>query len=294
MNPDDEEVVADLHMHTTASDGTVDVVERLRQARDCSLETIAVTDHDVIAAEITSRRTTREGIELVAGVEVRADFEGTKVELLGYFVDPSDETLSALLERARGFRTERNRELVDRLAAVTGLDLSYDELDASVPGGLGRPHLASVLVEEGVVDSIGDAFDTYLGEDGSCFVPMDRHPSSDVVDAIQGAGGVVSLAHPGRVATSAAHVETIVDRLTAEGLDALEVAYPYGAETSPRYADIGVADARRLADDHGLLATGGSDCHGPGSGKFRICEVGLTREQYGTIRARADERRALS
>lgn len=286
--------VADLHLHTTASDGTVDVVERVTQALDAGLEAIAVTDHDVIADSLSERTTTRRGLEVITGVEVRADCFDTKVELLGYFVDPEDETLSRTLDWAREFRVERNRELVANVASETGLDVTYDALAADVEGGLGRPHLAALLVERGVVDSVGAAFDQYLAEDGACFVPMERHPYDRVLDAIHAAGGVASLAHPGRIRASAATVDDMVETLAAAGLDGIEVAYPYGTERSADYADIDVDAAADLAAEYGLITTGGSDCHGPGSGKFRLGEVRVTEAELSAIRERAHGRRALA
>lgn len=158
--------IADLHMHTTASDGTVGVRQRARLAAEEGVETIAVTDHDSIAESLTARTQRMNGVELVTGVEVRADLFDTKIEILGYFLDPSDASLRAMLRQAREYRRDRNRELVETLAVETSLDLSYESLSDSVDGILGRPHLAEVLIEAGVVDSVAEAFQTYLAEGG--------------------------------------------------------------------------------------------------------------------------------
>jgi len=286
--------VADLHLHTTASDGTVDLDTRVDQAGDVGLSAIAVTDHDVIADALTRRTTIRDGLEVIAGVEVRADCLDTKVEILGYFVDPTDETLGRTLERARDFRVERNRDLVANVAVETGLDVTYESLAADVEGGLGRPHVAQLLVDQGIVDSIGAAFDKYLGEEGACFVPMERHPHEHVIDAIHAAGGVTSLAHPGRIRATAETVREIVVRLSETGLDGIEVAYPYAADRSPDYADVDVAAAADMATEFDLLPTGGSDCHGPGSGKFRLGDVRVSEAELDAIRERAETRRPIS
>jgi predicted metal-dependent phosphoesterase TrpH len=286
--------VADMHLHTTTSDGTATVSDRLTQAADRDLDTIAITDHDVVPDAVSERTTCRNGVELVAGVEVRADLFDTKVEILGHFVDPTDSTLQATLERAREFRVERNRTLVESVADETGLDVTHDSLAASVEGGLGRPHVADLLVEEGVIDSIGAAFEEYLGEEGVCFVPMERHPYQRVIDAIHSAGGVASLAHPGRIRASVEVVEEMVATLAEAGLDGIEVPYPYAGDRSEDYAAVGVEAAADLAEEYGLLSTGGSDCHGPGSGKFRIGDVRLTASEMAAIRDRADRRRSFS
>jgi predicted metal-dependent phosphoesterase TrpH len=107
--------VADLHIHTVASDGTCSVDERIDQARQRDIDAIAITDHDSVSADIQDRNTVADGLELIAGVEVRADVLDTKVELLGYFIDPDDERLTSILEEVRTYRRERNCQTTDRL-----------------------------------------------------------------------------------------------------------------------------------------------------------------------------------
>lgn len=278
---------ADLHMHTTASDGTVDVDERIDLAREHELTSIAITDHDTIADDISSPIKERRGIELIAGVEVRADLFDTKIEVLGYFVDPKDDTLRSLLRQSRDFRRQRNEKLVSNLTEATGLDLCYDELVDSVEGNLGRPHLANVLVRKGVVSSISEAFDHYLGEGCESFVPMQRLPAKKVISAIHGAGGATSLAHPGRIRTDSETVTRMVKRLSDVGIDGIEVRYPYDATQSDDYANIDIETASDLADRFELIPTGGSDCHGPGSGKFRMGTVRVSSCVVERLRERA-------
>jgi predicted metal-dependent phosphoesterase TrpH len=265
--------VADLHMHTVASDGTSTLSERLDQARDRNLDIIAITDHDSIPERLSRRVEQTDEVTVITGVEVRADLDGSKVELLGYFVDPDAVSLQQVLEQAREYRKQRNRALADRLVAETELTLSHEELSEQAPGMLGRPHFAQELVDAGVVDSIGAAFERYLGEDGAAYVPMDRVPHQEVIDAIHDAGGLVSMAHPGRM--DRLDVPAAVETLTDAGMDALEVYYPYNPAPV-----INVETAATLADEHDLLRTGGSDCHGPGSGKFHIGEVRLSADEF--------------
>jgi predicted metal-dependent phosphoesterase TrpH len=283
--------VADLHMHTVASDGTCSVAERRQQAREQGLDAIGITDHDSVSADIEDRQVIDEGLELIAGVEVRADVRDTKVEILGYFVDPSDGRLAEILSEVRGYRRDRNREIIKRLQETTSLSRSYSKVRREVSGILGRPHIADILVEEGIVDSVGAAFDEYLATDGAAFAPMERVAASEVINAIQDAGGVASLAHPGRI--RAESIDGIVDDLVKAGLDAIEVQYPYDAAPTEGYADVSVEDAAALTEKHGLLQTGGSDCHGPDSGKFRIGEVRVSESQLNALRERANRRRSL-
>jgi len=279
--------IADLHVHTTASDGTSSVDERVAQATDRGLDALAITDHDTISETLTEPVTRRAGLEVVTGVEARADFEGTKIEILGYYVSPANEQLRDVLARARGFRHERNEEMIEKLNATTGLSLDYDDMQAAARGSLGRPHVAGALVDAGLVDSIDAAFAEYLGTDSAAYVPMERQDYTAVIDAIHAAGGVASLAHPGRIRSDA--VPELVATLADAGLDAIEVAYPYGGESGPATRnEVGVQTAAELAETHDLLATGGSDCHGPDSGKYRLGEVRVTRAELDAIRDRAD------
>ena len=279
--------VADLHVHTTASDGTSSVDERVAQAAERGLDAVAITDHDAISDALAGRVTERDGVEVITGVEVRADFDGTKIEILGYYVSPDSDRLREVLARARRFRHERNEAMIENLNDAAGLDLDYEQLRAAARGSLGRPHVAGELVDAGLVDSIDAAFDEYLGTDGPAYVPMERQDYAAVIDAIHDAGGVASLAHPGRIRSDS--VREMVADLAADGLDAIEVAYPYGGAGGPaRRNDVGVDAARQLARDHDLLATGGSDCHGPDSGKYRLGKVRITAEQLAAIRDRAD------
>lgn len=283
-------MTVDLHVHTVASDGTATLTERVTQAVERDVEALAVTDHDVLGAELETRTASHDGVEVVTGVEVRADVDGTKVEVLGYFLRPTDDDLQDLLRRVRDFRVERNRRLVENLQARTDFDRTFEDVSADVDGLVGRPHLADRLVADGVVESVGEAFDRHLGSDGDCFVPMRRLPATEVIGTLRGAGGVTSLAHPGRIRADRETVGGFVTRLAEAGLDAVEVWYPYGDHPSPAYADIDVDAAARIAEANGLLATGGSDCHGPGSGKFRLGEVGVTGERLEALREVASER----
>ncbi|TKX61654.1 PHP domain-containing protein [Halorubrum sp. ASP1] len=284
---DIEDGVADLHIHTKASDGTNTVDERIEQAKDRGLDAIAITDHDAISESLTERVTHRDGVKLISGVEIRADVFDTKVEILGYFVDPTEETLRGTLAQARQFRRDRNETMVKNLAETTGLDLSYDEMRERADGNLGRPQMAERLVDDGVVDSIGEAFEKYLGTDGDAYAPMKRLPAPRVIDAIQAASGIASLAHPGRIRSD--RVPEMVMELVESGLDAIEVCYPYDASGGPdAYADVGIEDAAALKTEYDLLETGGSDCHGPDSGKFRIGDVRVTDDVLSELRQEAD------
>ncbi|WP_436932569.1 PHP domain-containing protein [Halosimplex halobium] len=263
----------DLHIHTTASDGTATLDERIQQAQELNLQYIAITDHDRISSELSKPVANLNDVTVITGVEVRADLFGKKkIELLGYLINSSSSRLQEVLSKYICFRRERNEELVKELNAETGLELSIDELRSETAGGVGRPHFAEILKREGIVESIGAAFKEYLAESGRCYVPMERVEYTEVIESIHAAGGVVSLAHPGRIRSD--RVKSMVETLADAGLDGIEVWYPYDAVRS----DVGPDKASSLATKYSLIQTGGSDCHGPGSGKFRLGNVGAPIE----------------
>jgi len=275
--------VADLHMHTTASDGKSGVDDRIEQAHRRDLDAIAITDHDCISEDLSEPTQRYGGLEVITGVEIKADIFETKVEILGYYVDPNSDELTELLGEVRGYREDRNREMAQRFVEETGVDTSYEDLSESVDGQLGRPHFARLLVEEGLVDSVSEGFDEYLGEDGSVYVPTERADAERVIKAIHDAGGVASLAHPGRVDSD--RVPEMVGRMVENGLEGIEVWYPYEELSEDRVSDFGTEDASRLAEEHGLVRTGGSDCHGKGSDKFRIGNVRAPRDSLESLRS---------
>lgn len=175
------EGVVDLRLHTVASDGTSSLEDRITQARTRELKAIAITDHDCIAIELQSRVSSYEHLELISGVEVRAELGGTKVELFRYFINPQDRQIATALKRVREYR-----RVISRLRDMTELDRSYDHLCETTSDILDRPHIASVLVSEGIVSSVYAAFDRYLGTDGEAFVPMERVPAPTVIKCYGG------------------------------------------------------------------------------------------------------------
>jgi len=282
-----QEGVADLHTHTTASDGTSTVAERVEHARERGLEALAITDHDCIPDELDTRSRTVGSVELITGVEVKAEIRDTKIEVLGYYVEPSADELEEVLKKIRGYREERNRKMTDRFVEVTGIDTSYEEMCERADGSLGRPHFARLLVEEDFVDSVSEAFDEYLDEDDDIYVPSQKAGYEEVIRAIHEAGGVTSLAHPGRIDAEIDEVREIVGEMSEKGLDGTEVWYPYGEIASKNLSSVGVEEAHELADENDLLRTGGSDCHGEGSEKFRIGEVRVPAEDLRRLKQKA-------
>ena len=181
---------ADLHLHTVASDGTRTIDEVVVRARECGLSCIAITDHDVIAQELTERVHVELGVEVITGVEIKATFGDVAGEILGYFVDPEADALRRLLDGLKASRVERMHRMVDLCSEHVGVGITYEEVRTVGPGNIGRPHLARVLIDRGVVDSFEEAFGDWLAKDKPCYWPIDKPDYQDVLDAVHEAGGV--------------------------------------------------------------------------------------------------------
>jgi predicted metal-dependent phosphoesterase TrpH len=270
--------VIDLHVHTTASDGLSSPEALVREAAAAGIRTLAVTDHDTTAAIPAVRAAARDaGLDVVAGIEVTAVAGGRDVHVLGYFVDPASAELAAFLVKQRADRRRRLEEMIGRLDRL-GVPIDAGPLLAAAgrdPGrAMGRPMLAAALVAAGHATDFSDAFDRYLAEGRPAFVERLGASPADVVALIARAGGVASLAHPGR-ASNEATIRALVDA----GLPAIEVYHPdHDQALQDQHA--------RLARECGLLVTGGSDYHGPGTRRpDALGRIGLPEAEYARLSA---------
>jgi predicted metal-dependent phosphoesterase TrpH len=237
--------VADLHVHTTVSDGTLTIPELPAAARAGGVSSVAVTDHDRLHPELGAPVTTVDGVTVIRGVELRVDAGDQHLDLLGYAAEPTDE-LTAELDRLQRDRVERAREIVSRVE--DRLDVS---LDVNFEAGVGRPHIARAIdASDADVDFAG-AFRDLIGDGGPCYVARAVPSFERGVELLSAACAVVGLAHPLRYADP----ESALDR--ARRLDAVERYYPYGREVTPGEA----AAVDRVIDERELLAAGGTDAH---------------------------------
>lgn len=242
----------DLHTHTTASDGLLDPQALVRAARAAGIGVLGVTDHDTVAGlKEALDEAKRVGIELVPGVELSAEGPEGEVHILGYFVDWQGEAFRRFLDRMRQARVARAREMVRRLNRL-GVPITFEEVARLADGAIGRPHVARALLTAGYARSWEEAFARYLGRGAPAYVPSAHLTPEEAVEAIRRAGGVPVLAHPLRSGTPER-----VARWVERGLGGIEAYYP---DHTPE-------DVRRfleLARRYRLVATGGSDYHGPG------------------------------
>lgn len=244
----------DLHLHTTASDGRLSPLELVEQAVAAGLAVMAATDHDTTASVEEVRTLAAErGIEAIAGIEITAIENGRDIHVLGYFLNPADPSFLAFLGSQRQSRVDRVRAIAARLADLgRPVDLSGALAAASRQSAraIGRPQVARAMIDAGHVANTREAFDRWLGHDQPAFVPRSGPSPETVIATIHRAGGLASLAHPGRTL-----IDTRIPALGEAGLDAIEAYHSdHDAAAADRY--------RRMADDLGLLITGGSDYHG--------------------------------
>jgi len=265
VNTPPEPLYVDLHIHSTASDGSLSPRELINAAEDVPLRAMAITDHDTIDGSAEALRHSKSTpVEILSGLEISADFEPGTMHLLGYLFRLDDVHLTQALEIVQKSRVDRNLKIIERLQSL-GMDIDYNEVsEASGGGQVGRPHIAKVLVQKGVVQGIDDAFNTLLRKGGPAYVGRYRLSPAEAIKAIRGAGGVAVLGHP---STLNMRTEAELDKMMADlkeiGLQGVEAYYStHGPDRTALYV--------RLAKRHGLLVTGGSDFHGAAKSGVRI------------------------
>ncbi|HEY3446088.1 MAG TPA: PHP domain-containing protein [Myxococcales bacterium] len=271
----------DLHSHTTASDGQHTATELIRKAKEAGIRTLAVTDHDTVAALHEAAQAAREaGVELVCGIELSAFVNGRETHILGHFLDPQDPALRGLSTLLRSEREKRMHKMVARVTEL-GMRCEFDEV-VRVSGGenLGRPHLAQVMVAHGYAKDVRDAFERHIGAGKPGYVQRYKLTSAEAIALIGKAGGTATVAH---LAVSKL-TRADLDVLKEQGLAGLEVAHPDHPEKTR-------AEVLALAKELDLVPTAGSDFHGeaivPGR---RLGMVGMAADDLERLRARAGRR----
>jgi len=242
---------ADLHIHTTASDGNSTPAEIVKLAAEQKLDVISITDHDSIAGlEEAIAAADELEIEVIPGTEITASYGEREAHLLAYGFDTVNADFLKLMMEHRKARVDRGKWILDKLSRE-GLDLDIDEVRAEANGSnIGRPHIASVLINKGYVASFKEAFIRYLSNQQLGVIPSDYFAHHEVIETVKAAGGATIIAHPGQM-----YSEQELEELVEAGVDGIEVVHP-----SHNYELQKKMEA--FADKHNLLSTGGSDFHG--------------------------------
>lgn len=246
----------DLHTHSTASDGIYAPSELLRRASEAGLRVLALTDHDTSDGIAEAAQAAQKlQIEFIPGIELNTDIKGGEVHVLGYFPEFERPAFQAVLKTLRDARERRGQRMVEQLNEH-GIAISWERVREIAQGAVGRPHVARALMEAGYVQSIGEAFDTYIGKGGVGYVPRYHLSPLDATRLIDSANGLPVIAHP----LNLPGLETLRDwlpGLCAAGMVGLETYYgPYSEENE--------RDILALAKQYDLIPTGGTDFHGPG------------------------------
>lgn len=245
-----KERLIDLHLHTFFSDGLCSPEETVERARAKHLAAIAITDHDTFGGVEPALKLAGDDLEVIAGVELSCQYQGTDFHILAYFVNHKHKQLKAKVDFYQKERLRRGIAIVDKLNEM-GIDLQMDTVKrVAKKGAIGRPHVADALVREEFVLTIEEAFSRYLGYHAPAYVPKTYFDPAEAIALVHDAGGLAVLAHPGTVRR-----DEVIPHFKEIGLDGLEV---YHAKHTPHL----LRHYRQLAEKNDLIISGGSDWHG--------------------------------
>lgn len=265
---------ADLHSHTTASDGLNSPSEIVEFAKKANLAAIAITDHDSVSGvEEAVHKANELGIEVIPGIEMSTVENNQEIHILGYLINHKNEHFLDSLSELLIVRDKRNEMMIAKLNEL-GIEITMDEVAAKIRregANVGRPHIGEVLIDKGIVKTMEEAFDNYLGKDGKAYTNPVRISPEEGINIIKNAGGVPVLAHPGIYDD-----DEMVIRLIKYGLAGIEAYHPdHDEEGEKKY--------QQMADDFGVLATAGSDFHGSRGGAMFHAPVGTKVVSYDIV-----------
>ncbi|KOV67762.1 phosphoesterase [Streptomyces sp. AS58] len=269
-----------MHTHSTASDGTDTPAELVRNAAAAGLDVVALTDHDTTRGHAEAIAALPEGLTLVTGAELSCRVDGVGMHLLAYLFDAEEPALLAERELVRDDRVPRAKGMITKLNEL-GVPVTWEQVARIAgDGSVGRPHVATALVELGVVPTVSDAFTPdWLADGGRAYAAKHETDPFEAIRLIKGAGGVAVFAHPGAAKRGRTVPESAIAELAAAGLDGIEVDHmDHDQDTRVRL--------RGLAEELGLLVTGSSDYHGSRK-TVALGEYTTDPEVYGEITRRA-------
>lgn len=262
----------DLHMHSTYSDGTLSPTELIRLAQREGVEAVALCDHNTVAGLPEFWEAARgSGVEAVAGIEFSTDYQGTELHILGLFIQPRHrEAITARMEEMVRRKDRSNEALVEALRAA-GIPLDYAAIKAGTPNGqVNRAVIGAEMVRLGYCESVKEAFSKWLSQKRGFYQPPERPDAFEIIRFIKSIDAAAVLAHP-FLNLDEQRLRVFLRQAVPAGLDAMEVYYPlFDREQT--------ALACRIAEEFGLLKSGGSDFHGKnkpdiclGTGKGNLC-----------------------
>ena len=258
---------ADLHIHTTASDGTFSPRRVVQEAIKKGIHAIAITDHDTVQGIPETILAGKDmNVEVIPGVELATDESGVELHILGLFIDWENKTLQDTLKNLSVQRISRMKKMICRLAQFE-MNIKFEEVLELAKGEIiGRLHLAQVMKKKGYVVSIAEAFNKHIGDRKACYVPRYKLSLEETILLIYRVGGISILAHPMLL-----HRDDIIIDLLKEGLGGIEAFCNHQSKESTEHYE-------KMAKEYGLLVTGGSDCHGEAKDRVLMGSVKIPYE----------------
>ena len=255
----------DLHLHTTYSDGTKSPEELITYLKGFGIKTAAITDHDITDGTKEAVEIGRKvGIEMITGIEINCLHNGSRMEILGYFIDPDNSELNKKIKEMREFRETRLDRIIEKLKNFN-MEISKERvLEIAGKGSIGRPHIAQALFEKGYVSTQSEAFEKYLADGKSCHVDRMKLSAQEAISLIKNSGGIPVHSHPGFF--KGGNFKKHLAELKGMGLMGIEVIYPYPKsfnfpeKKSDRASFLNLL--RKIAEENDFLLTGGTDFHG--------------------------------
>ncbi len=272
----------DLHIHSTASDGSLNPADIVRQAAERGLSAIALADHDTVGgiAPAIEVAKTFPKLKVIPAIELSTDVPQGEVHVLGYFIDYADREFQVTLKRMRHSRLHRAQGMIAKLKNF-GIYIDWERVqEIAGTGSMGRPHIAQAMLEKGYITSFKEAFDKYISRDGPAYVEREKMTAVEAVELLLQVNGLPVLAHP----FTANNTEMLIAELKAAGLVGIETYYNgYTADEISRLVS--------LANKFGLIATGGSDYHGlDATNETMIGGVNVPLESVERLMALAQQR----
>ena len=272
----------DLHIHSTASDGSLNPADIVRQAAERGLSAIALADHDTVGGIVPAIEAAKTfpKLKVIPAIELSTDVPQGEVHVLGYFIDYADREFQVTLKGMRHSRLHRAQGMIAKLKSF-GIYIDWERVqEIAGTGSMGRPHIAQAMLEKGYITSFKEAFDKYISRDGPAYVEREKMTPVEAVELLLQVNGLPVLAHP----FTASDTETLIAELKAAGLIGIEAYYNgYTADEISRLVS--------LADKFGLIATGGSDYHGlDATNETMIGGVDVPLESVERLIALAEQR----
>ncbi len=270
----------DLHIHTKASDGTFSPTEMVEYAKSKNVVAVAITDHDTVAGIEEGLIAGKEmGIEVIPGIEFSTEIDDISFHIVGLFVDHKDKTLLELTDQIQNSRHNRAKMIIEKVNALNvGPEITLQEVEEVASGLIGRPHIASIMIEKGYATKMDEVFEKFLVRGGPCYVPRFKLKPQEAVSILAKMNAISILAHPGFIPIGYNFDEFLED-LKKFGLAGIEVIYPTHSPDQRKFF-------RKLAKKFDLLESGGSDCHGELSGGPYIGRTKITYQYLQKMKDR--------